>query len=640
MTRVLKLVRGSVELDLLNDAGIHLRAGEDNWRPVYPMAVAHGDPEPVVETMRLMCKGTSHDALAGTMQLWADMMQGAAYYRTDANGTQSVWLHAKLNNETGERRSIVHQIDTAWVDSGISDVVDANYVLFDAAIERGPYWEATSPVAMGTMVYTNLLTNGGFETAGAGGADVFAGWTENASTGAIADAGAGTAAFGSHAAMLTTGAGATTYLQQTVTVEPNARYTLLIWVRGDGGTGSGSVDLYDASNSAAIMSIQDSQVTAATWTALKQAFVTPAGCQWLQIRLYCSQHAANDVVYFDEVILNKVPAGVAGIVPYSSVAGDVSARLAPLDLYQPASGTALHGRDINNVWIGVRSQSQYNFETFWLYEWECETSDATLGTNAARVTDTTASGDYFQNIITLYHKVTVTPGTATWARRLIFTRAAINALTQNGTGNFLWLLRAKVSAGTWNVGLKWVYGDSTTASLVVEGPKVEYTETQWTIKETGIAGLPLYDQRAFSADMLNDSRNQAWRVEIWAERTAGTGTLDLDCMVPLPIDEGYCIVKNANMTAGTATYNALAVATSPLAQTQALVLDNNGYIQNAPEVYTWNWGLPPGDGALIIVAGAGTAEDHLIRHIINTPDTALLDAPAYYPRWLSLRGAE
>ena len=98
MTRVLKLVKGSTELNLLNDNGIHLRAGEDNWRPVYPVATAHGEPEPVVETMRLMCIGTSHDALAGTMQMWADMMQGAALYRTDANGTQPVWLHAKLDN--------------------------------------------------------------------------------------------------------------------------------------------------------------------------------------------------------------------------------------------------------------------------------------------------------------------------------------------------------------------------------------------------------------------------------------------------------------------------------------------------------------------------------------------------------------
>ncbi len=160
MARVLKLVKGSTTLNLLNATdGITLRAGGDNWQPQYPVVTVNGDPDPVVETMRLQCRGTSQNAIAGTMQIWADMMRGASIYRTDANGTAPVWLHAKLDDETNERRSIVHRIDAAWVDSGMTEAIDQDVLLFDAAIERGPYWEAITPTAMGTAsIYTNLVT--------------------------------------------------------------------------------------------------------------------------------------------------------------------------------------------------------------------------------------------------------------------------------------------------------------------------------------------------------------------------------------------------------------------------------------------------------------------------------------------------
>ena len=635
MARVLKLVKGATTLNLLNNTdGISLRSGGDNWQPVYPIVSGYGEPEPVVETMRLQCRGTSQNAIAGTMQIWADMMRGASIYRTDANGTAPVWLHAKLDDETNERRSIVHRIDAAWVDSGMTETIDQDVLLFDAAIERGPYWEATSPTAFGTMSYANLIQNGSFEVGGAGSWDP---WTQSFPGGDFSDGGT-LSIYGSHSAYVAANNAGTAYLSQTFSVAPSTRYTLSFWAYGDADYAA-LAWLYDQPAGTAFYT-GNINIGDAAWTAIVTPFVTPAGCGTAELRLGFLP-GLGPYMCFDEVVVSQTPMGMSAMIPYTGVPGDVPARLAPFTLYQPTSGTAYWGRDIDHVWIGVRSQGQFNFATYPWYEWEAETVNATLGTNAARVLDATASGmkakpgGYVDT-----SKVTVTPGTATWARRLIFTRAALDALTQNGTGRFLWLLRTKVSAGTWNVGLKWCYGDSTTSSASESGPKVEVTETQWTVKEMGMAGIPLYDQQAFPPEMLNTSANLAWRVEVWAERTAGVGTLDLDCMIPVPVDEGYLVVKDANMTAGTATYNALAISTSPFGTCGAAVVDNSGYVQNAPAVQQWGWGLPPGDGALVMVASAGTAEDRLIRYIINTPGTALLDAPAYYPRWLSLRGAE
>src|SRR3972149_3921648 len=49
-----------------------------------------------------------------------------------------------------------------------------------------PLWEASGAVAADNAVNEHLA-NGGFETAGAGGADVWGSWTETAGDGALAN---------------------------------------------------------------------------------------------------------------------------------------------------------------------------------------------------------------------------------------------------------------------------------------------------------------------------------------------------------------------------------------------------------------------------------------------------------------------
>jgi hypothetical protein len=75
----------------------------------------------------------------------------------------------------------------------------------------------------------DLISNGSFEILGAGGADVFADWTENAGTGAIAVETAEVYA-GKRACKFTTGASNDTYIYQNVTVEPGVDYCLRVQV--------------------------------------------------------------------------------------------------------------------------------------------------------------------------------------------------------------------------------------------------------------------------------------------------------------------------------------------------------------------------------------------------------------------------
>ena len=629
MARVLKLVKGATTLNLLNNTdGISLRSGGDNWQPVYPIVSGYGEPEPVVETMRLQCRGTSQNAIAGTMQIWADMMRGASIYRTDANGTAPVWLHAKLDDETNERRSIVHRIDAAWVDSGMTEAIDQDVMLFDAAIERGPYWEATTPTAMGTMVYTNLLSNGGFETAGAGGADVFGTWEETAGDGSIA-AGTAWVNSGSYAAQLTAGASTNTKISQTITVEENTAYAL-VFSTSNPNEGAGRYGIYDASNAADIVAI-----TTVTATATTVVFESPAGCTSVRIDLWCP--GANGVgVSFDDVAIYDK--SYAATVQYdytanggADVPGDVPARVSPLTISQQAtnSNEGQFPITIYKMWAGVRSETRHPGVSGFVPVWECE--DGVAGTSTAGTADASASGYAGGN-----SAMRVTPGTATWAARVTGMDGGVG--TAN-FGDYLWLLRARVSAGTYEIKLRW----STSSTQYIEGPTVEVTNTAYMWQEMGVAPIPLVNRQSLDTGVFpnHTTAYEDYYIDIWGRRTSGSGTLDLDCLGLVPIDEGWLVIEDVNWpqdkSSSGLTY--LVAAQSPRGAWRAATVDHTYSVYEEP-VVSGSLQLPPGDGRLVIFAN-GATDSNLAPFLGFQPDDMDSLAPSqYYPRWLSLRGAE
>lgn len=145
---------------------------------------------------------------------------------------------------------------------------------------------------------TDLLTNGGFETAGAGGADVFSSWAENAGDGSIVDETA-VVHVGSHAAKLTSGASSNTYIYQDRAVTAGKTYRVLFVARGD-GTNAGRYQVYDATNSVTISGIVSTGVTGAAYASVSYTFVAPAGCSSIRIILYCPAVNAG-YGYFDYV---------------------------------------------------------------------------------------------------------------------------------------------------------------------------------------------------------------------------------------------------------------------------------------------------------------------------------------------------
>jgi hypothetical protein len=225
----------------------------------------------------------------------------------------------------------------------------------------------------------------------------------------------------------------------------------------------------------------------------------------------------------------------------------------------------------------------------------------------------------------------------TWQK--VVTHDVANMITSDGSGytpddlygEFLWLARVLISAGTWEIQARFGYNAMDDDDLV-RGEIVEVTNTSFDLKELGISTIPLRDLQALPTGTVAASVDGTWVIEIWARRTAGAGTLDLDCVVPVPVDEGFLIYTGIGMDASVASD--LEIGTSPHDRVKAYTIRSSFFI-DIPEPSIRNFRLPPGDGRMAIAYAR--ASSHVLADTIrvNTGNVG-----AFYPRWVSLRGAE
>jgi hypothetical protein len=148
---------------------------------------------------------------------------------------------------------------------------------------------------------SNLISNSSFETAGAGGADVWADWTETAGSGAIANE-TTNVHYGSNAAKLSYVTGNAT-IRQNVTVTAGAVYKLTFWTRGD-GSNDGKYSIYDNDNSEYIVDYSDTGNATTSYAKVTEIFKVPSGCT--SIRILFGSHSNVGDAYFDDVELVEV----------------------------------------------------------------------------------------------------------------------------------------------------------------------------------------------------------------------------------------------------------------------------------------------------------------------------------------------
>lgn len=168
----------------------------------------------------------------------------------------------------------------------------------------------------------SFIVNPGFETAGEGGADVFAGWTEGAGDGAIADE-TTIVHSGSHSCKLTGGASNNCriwYIHYvSLDIYKGKQFTFKFWTRGD-GTNAGQWRVYDVTHAAYIRTLVSTGVTGTEWTEVTGTFTVPSGAGTIEFwtTFWCPS-TNGGVAYFDDYSLTYNDIPLTGLIASSGV---------------------------------------------------------------------------------------------------------------------------------------------------------------------------------------------------------------------------------------------------------------------------------------------------------------------------------
>lgn len=301
--------------------------------------------------------------------------------------------------------------------------------------------------------------------------------------------------------------------------------------------------------------------------------------------------------------------------------GDVPARIRLFSIELTDTTT--------RYWMGFRSANKHgatglsNFETIW----ECEdgtNNPDSVETGITDQADATASGG---NIVRLV-ETDVDWDDGSWRRVMLHTLTQASTNEEDQFGNFLWLLRAKVptSSSTWELYFRF-HSNTSGVSVGISKDIIEINDTDWRFYEMGINPISLRNMQAIIEADQSKTQDGDFSVSVYGRRTSGTSNLYLDCIIPLPIDEGF-----AKLDFGK-SYTRHYFGQSPKGEWGAMVYSAGATLDicATPESIE-NFSVPVGDGRLYTVFERASASD--ITDVVN------LGVSKYYERWLSLRGNE
>ena len=304
---------------------------------------------------------------------------------------------------------------------------------------------------------------------------------------------------------------------------------------------------------------------------------------------------------------------------YGAPAGDVGARIRELQITDPAEA------GLDRVWIGLRSVQIVETPANFVPIWEIENVAAAAGTDCSGPTsDTTASPGSGNT------KRTVSFATVTgWAKRWALDLQNVSVNYLDNIGRFLWLFRYKVDAETeCEIYLRWGSLPTAATESFIEGPKKLADNTDWDFLEMGDAQIPPHSMKLDITTNWIDWVKRS-TIEIWAKRTAGSGSLHMDCLCLIPLDEGYLIAKNIGCTSSLFTFRYYKAVND---MSLAICIDNLYEPRNWPSWSEGNFDLPPGNGNIVLV--------HAREASSVLADSITIPGIQWYPRWANLRGSE
>lgn len=294
-----------------------------------------------------------------------------------------------------------------------------------------------------------------------------------------------------------------------------------------------------------------------------------------------------------------------------AVEGDEYARLALTNILGVNGG----GGPIERAWLGFRSTrhgTRANFQTYWsLRKSAAFDADTTGGTANA---DATAKDGY--KTITTFATV------ATLLRRATIRCQDVTANYSDQRGTFTILLRAKNSAaGTVRVRLAdGLYSNTTLRTQ----SRAVISSTSWKFYEMGTVTIPS-PAKLFNAT----SYLQNYAMGIDAERISGACSLEMDCLVLIPIDEGFVYAEGMQVQYSGGSTEPCYIAKKADGRVDATQFISSVAVSMCPAKVSK--GMPVGS---VSIVGAGQ------RSTVSTlADNVTVDM-YLYRRWKFMRGAE
>lgn len=155
-------------------------------------------------------------------------------------------------------------------------------------------------------VCRELLTNGGFEIAGEG--DTFEGWSEDVDANHILSEETTTTRSGSTAAKLERESGALggedIYISQQIAVEEKRNYRLSLFCYNDPNNARGRYQVLDVTSGTNNITAELLTPVSNDWETVSVSFVTPTGCDTIEVRLYGPNLAGPAYTIYDDVKLS------------------------------------------------------------------------------------------------------------------------------------------------------------------------------------------------------------------------------------------------------------------------------------------------------------------------------------------------
>lgn len=263
----------------------------------------------------------------GTSNYWSGRLDSIGFWKRTLTTAEKTWLY---NSGSGRLYT-----DIGIAGTGGADLTTSLVSWWDLGEENGTRFDSHGTnhlsEAWGGNIIDATTLNGGFETLGAGKtfgselissntdfetytgtqdddvSDTFTGWSVFSPTG-IVDATA-TAQTGTNAVKITCGTETGTSgarITRTITVASSTRYRLTFYTRGD-GTNAGRYRVFDATNSANIISIVSTGITGTTYTQIVADFFTPATCTSITI-FFHAPALDTAVAYFDNTSFKQITA--------------------------------------------------------------------------------------------------------------------------------------------------------------------------------------------------------------------------------------------------------------------------------------------------------------------------------------------